>query len=238
MYNDKKVTVCITSYNRLDLLKQTIDSFIKLNTYPIERIAVIEDSANPAMRDAIIAEYGDKIDLIYNEQSIGQVLSIDKIYKTVNTQYIFHTEDDYQYIGNPNFIKESVELLEERNDIHQVWIRHLENFVCSHGSVENGSAQFEKEILQSTSGIKYRMYKQAYFDLWSGFSWNPGLRRTQDYINMFPEGYAAFITPENKHSGVVIESKCSEHALKQGYRGVFMIDGACNNMGVTRGTYK
>ena len=40
------VTVVITSCNRVDLLERTIDSFIKYNTYPIDRYILIDDSAN------------------------------------------------------------------------------------------------------------------------------------------------------------------------------------------------
>lgn len=228
--SDKKVTLCITSFDRFDLLKQTIDTFTALNTYPLERIVVIEDSTSLAMKENIIREYGDKVDLIFNEQRIGQAPSLDKMYNTVTTQYIFHTEDDYFYSGNANFVKDSVEILEERPDIHQIWIKHMSDFV---GESRN---QFEDEVLKTSSGVEYRLVKLSD---WCGFSWYPGLRRTADYHKMFPNGYGHFITPEYLVSGVQTEHQCNKHAYAQGYRGAYLVNTAGSHTGINgRQTYK
>lgn len=40
------VTLVITSCNRFDLLKKTIESFSRNNTYPIREVIIIEDSGN------------------------------------------------------------------------------------------------------------------------------------------------------------------------------------------------
>jgi len=230
--SNKNVTLCITSYDRFDLLKQTIDSFTSLNTYPIERIVVIEDSTKLEMKENILKEYGNKVDLIFNENRIGQAPSIDKMYNTVTTKYIFHTEDDYLYSGNPNFIKDSIDLLEERQDLNQVWAKHFSDFV---GESCN---QFESEVLRTSSGVDYRLLKQN-FGGWCGFSWFPGLRRLEDYHKMFLNGYGKFITPEYLVSGVQTEGECNTHALKQGYRAGYLINTSCGHVGIKgRETYK
>jgi len=229
------VTVCITSFNRFDLLKQTIDSFNKLNTYFIKRIIIIEDSVNLEMKNKISQEYGTKIDLIFNDQNIGQALSIDKMYQTVDTEYIFHSEDDYIYSGNANFIKDSIDILEERKDVHQIWIRHINDYAINNINI---NSVLEQEELLTVNNIKYRMIKSPHGGGWCGFSWNPGLRRTDDYNKMFPNGYGEFIIPEYKHSGVHIESFCNNNAMKRGYRAALLINGACNNLGTRNSTYK
>lgn len=236
--NNKKATLCITSFDRFDLLQQTIDSFINLNAHPslIERIIITEDSTKLEMKEKILKKYGSIVELIFNDKRIGQSFSIDKMYKTVTSEYIFHSEDDYLYVGNPNFVKESIDLLEEKQDIHQVWVRHLNNFYVSHGN--DGNSQFENEILQLQNGIKYKMLKQSHCRGWCGFSWNPGLRRTIDYRNMFPNGYSTFADPNHMISGVETEFYCNSSAKRQGYRAALLINGACNNMGVGRATYK
>lgn len=238
MSYDQMITLCITSFDRFDLLQQTIETFLGLNAHPnlIKRIAIIEDSTKPYMQTNILKKFGHKVDLIFNDIRVGQAPSIDKIYNTVDTKYIFHTEDDYQYIGNPNFLKESVEILEERGDIHQIWIRHFNNFYVSHGP--RGLLQFENEILKSTSGIDYKMLKANHDGGWCGFSWNPGLRRTDDYHKMFPNGYGEYIDPNHMHSGVQTEARCNNRARECGYRAAILINGACNNVGVGRATYK
>lgn len=228
----KTVTVCITSFNRFDLLKDTIDSFRKLNQYPITRFVVIEDSQNKDMHKKLKETYNDgSIDFIFNEENLGQIKSIDKMYATVDTDYIFHSEDDYQYIGNPNFIQDSMDILEEREDLNQVWLRHLANYVVSHG--ENGLKRFEPEVLKTASGVPYRMVKNN--GGWCGFSFNPGLRRLSDYKRLYPNGYAIYI---QEGHGVLSEFACSKHAAKNGYKAALLVNGACHNMGQYVSTYK
>lgn len=239
LMQNKTVTVCVTSYDRFDLLKQTIDSFRSLNTHAIERFIVVEDSAKPEMRDRISREYGDTIDLIFNEVNLGQPRSIDKAYRTITTDYIFHTEDDYLYVGNPNFIQDSIVILEERADVHQVWLRHLENYLVSHGRAaldgEDGVRFFEDEVLFTTTRVPYRLVRLPHWGSWCGFSWNPGLRRTSDYRRLFPDGYAAHVAPDKV--GFEAEYCCNLHAMENGYRAAFMVDGACNNVGHEASTF-
>ena len=42
----KEITLCLTSCNRWNLLEKTIDSFLKLNSYPIKEYLIYEDSNN------------------------------------------------------------------------------------------------------------------------------------------------------------------------------------------------
>ena len=231
----KTVSLCITSFNRFNLLKQTLGSFLKLNTYPIEKIFIIEDSTNPQMKTSILNTYGNTVELIYNDQNIGQAKSIDKMYSQVQTDYIFHSEEDYFYDGNANFIEQSIDILEERKDVHQIWCRDINNFDITHHSA--ALDQFESDTLTTISGTEYRMVKSPY-NGWCGFSWNPGLRRLSDYKNMFPNGYAVHVEPGLEHSGVHTECNCNKHAMSQGYRAAILINGACINMGVCCGTYK
>lgn len=231
--SDNKVTVVITSYNRFDFLKQTIDSFLLLNSFPIERFVVIEDSVNLEMKSKIEETYGDKVELIFNEVNLGQPASIDKAYKTVTTKYIFHSEDDYFYTGNSNFIQNSIDILEERKDVYQIWMRHLDNYAVSHGP--EGVKQFEDAVHRTSTNVAYRMLKLPHCGNWCGFSWNPGLRRTEDYNRLFPNGYAAHVTHER---GAHAEYNCNVHAMANGYRAALLVNGACNNMGQDFSTFK
>jgi len=222
-YNDGRITVVITSYNRWNMLQQTLDSFMSVNRYPVERFVVIEDSMNKEIAHNIINKYGDKVDLIFNAKRIGQAPSLDRIYHTVYTQYIFHSEDDYLYDGNANWLQESKEILDERSDINQVWCRHWEDYADN-----GGYDQFENDIFKTSTGVSYKMLKLGD---WCGFSWNSGLRRTEDYLKMFPEGFAKFTGPESFVSGVETEYRCDRHVAKFGYRGAILLKGACWNKG-------
>lgn len=221
----KDITFCLTSCNRFDLLQITLDSFFELNKYPIKRYLVIEDSGLPEMRDKILSKYGDRIELIFNETNLGPFKPIDKMYSMVDTEYIFHSEDDWKYEGPANFIEQSLDILEERKDIHQVWMRK---------GIE--LSWIEKQSHLTKNKTEYRMVKNPHLDVWCGYSFNPGLRRKSDYDRMFPNGCSEFIVP-GEFAGLT-ELKCNLHAAKQGYRAASLLKGSCVHIGDGRTTLK
>lgn len=227
------VTLCITSFNRFHLLQPTIDSFLALNTYPVERIVVIEDSTNPDMQAQIKSTWGDKVDLIFNESRLGQPASIDKAYRTITSKYIFHSEDDYLYEGNPNFIKDSIDILEERADVNQIWCRHRDDLT---NYIGNLTFILEPENLQTSTNVPYKLLFPRIGGEWCGFSWNPGLRRLSDYQTMFPNGFASCIMPGDISS--LAEARCDHHARDQGYRAAYLVNSCCRDKGRAQSTFK
>ena len=57
-----------------------------------------------------------------NETRIGQIKSIDKAYKEVKTEYVFHCEDDWEFLRE-GFIEKSMEMLKEDPKIAVVGLR-------------------------------------------------------------------------------------------------------------------
>ena len=112
------ITVCVTSCNRWELLEQTLDSFLNLNTYPIERYLLHEDSDNVDIVNKIKEKY-PMFEVFGSGYNVGLLKSIDNLYSLVKTDYIFHLEDDWNFESNSNFIQESLNVLENK-DIHQV----------------------------------------------------------------------------------------------------------------------
>ena len=109
------VTAVITSCGRFDLLEETLDSFFEFNTYPIKKIIITEDSTEGKKLEKLISKYKDKkqnFQLIVNETRLGQLKSIDKAYREIDTKYIFHCEDDWKFFKK-GFIEKSIKLLEE-----------------------------------------------------------------------------------------------------------------------------
>ena len=84
------VSLVITSCGRFDLLERTLDSFFEYNTYPIKEVIITEDSTEGKKLEKLVSKYKDQnFKLIVNETRIGQIKSIDKAYKEVNTEYVF-----------------------------------------------------------------------------------------------------------------------------------------------------
>jgi GT2 family glycosyltransferase len=178
------VTVVVTSCDRVDLLERTMTSFLKYNTYPIDRYLLIDDSAKPLAFENIEKlnqKLGNIFELHFNYEKIGQVRSIDKMYSLVNTDYIFHLEDDWEFY-RPDFIQKSIDILHFDKKIIQPVIR---------AKNDRYGAGISQEIFQTSSGIKYRRLHLVSYLVdpvtgrwvrnYGGFTLNPGLRRTSDY---------------------------------------------------------
>jgi len=160
-----KVTLCITSCCRQDLLDKTLDSFFKHNTYPIERVIISEDST-------ISPVVNYECEILTGK--IGQIASIDRMYALVGTPYIFHMEEDWFWYKS-GFIEESLSIMEKRSDILQVWLR-------GHGDT-NG----HPIIIQPDEPFDIVEHGKG---RWHGFSLNPGLKRLSDY-KLIDDGYAS-----------------------------------------------
>lgn len=213
------ITVCITSCGRYELLKQTLDSFCTLNEYPIERWILHEDSANLELKDQIRKEY-PFIKVVGGDRNVGLLKSIDNLYALVTTPYVFHLEDDWLFSGNKHFIQESLDILEHRNDIHQVWIRK----------------DIPQDWLESYSHGFYRMVRSNHHGDWCGYSFNPGLRRIGDHRFMFPKGLEVHNT--HQKNSALSEHACNLVAAKYGYRAALLNNPACQHIGEGKSTYK
>lgn len=192
-----EVTFVMTSCGRVDLMEQTLDSFFKYNKYPIKRYIITEDSADPNVFAECInlnnKKYGGKLEFMFNETKLGQVKSIDNAYQTIDTEYVFHCEEDWEFYRS-GFIEASLKVLESDPNILQAWIRPKSDRILN---------QIEPTVQSLPDATVFRNVLPASFvvrgagerngDLvirnYMGFSWNPGLKRMADY-ELLPQGYA------------------------------------------------
>ena len=161
----KKITFALTACNRPLLLEKTLDSFLEMNTYPIEKYIINEDSGIPNVNDHLIKKYSHlNIEWIINTKQLGQIASIDNMYSKITTEYIFHCEEDWLFTDK-SFIEKSLKIMETNPKILLVWLR----------------AQ------NDTNGMPVEKFSEEYDMLrgrnkkWYGFTFNPALRRLSDY---------------------------------------------------------
>ena len=183
----KEVTVVITSCGRLNLLSKTINSFKKYNTYPIKKIIIVDDSG-----DLTIHEEADKLlpflledydhFVFFNNKRKGQLKSIDYAYSLVDTPYIFHLEDDWEFY-RPSFIEHSFKLMDNDPKLITVWLRELNDTMNHPRYKESNFVTYPAED-EPLAVLKYYYLKE--YKGWSGFSFNPGLRRHRDYKTISP----------------------------------------------------
>ena len=197
-------TVVVTSCDRHDLLERTLSSFRAHNTYSgVKRILVIEDGDGDPTH--ICCRYGAQ--LIKTGTRTGQARAIDHAYAHVDTKYIFHMEDDWEFY-RPGFIEKSRAILEHDPSTLLVWLRAWDD--------TNGhplSFQSDDDSLGVLS-----------FDFggyWHGFTFNPALRRLFDYkrLGSFADHkLGAFPSA----AGAAHEAAASAYYRNLGYRAVIL----------------
>jgi hypothetical protein len=181
----------------MDLLEKTLDSFMKYNTYPIARYIVSEDSGIVGVNNRIKAKY-PFIDFINDGIRQGQIKSIDSMYQQVTTPYIFHCEDDWQFIQG-GFIEESIALLEKYPEVINVWLRGL-NDTNGHGY---------------RWSLKHNAYKMnTNHNGWHGFTFNPTVKRLSDYKAI---GSYSDVTTFNPNDPAKSEKETGQRYYEMGY---------------------
>jgi len=120
--SNKEVTLFITSCGRPHLLKTTLLTFVKYNTYPIKEVILCEDSGIKGIVDFAKEILPYPIKFCYNEERIGQMKTIEKYIKLVETPYVFHLEDDYEFFDY-GFIELSLKILDSDPNISQVLLQ-------------------------------------------------------------------------------------------------------------------
>jgi hypothetical protein len=170
---DSEITLVITSCGRLDLLKNTLESFDRFNTAPIREVFLTEDAGDERVHAFIPAHWKNHCTVFVNRPKLGQLASIDLAYQHVTTPYIFHCEDDWEFY-RPGFVEDSMAILKARPEILQVWLRSYTHDLRVHSPYIHLGA---REIVDGVACYPLHSDKPE----WQGFSLNPGLRRVKDY---------------------------------------------------------
>jgi len=223
------VTLVITSCNREALLDKTLESFVKMNTYPVALTYIIDDSGVVGCNDYVVEKYKDVLNIrsIYNPVNLGQVQSIDKVYSYVRTKWIFHCEEDWQFL-QPGFIEKSMHVFAENPDekIYTVWLRpHW----CTSGhpivrdNLNRGYYAMKKDFSYVDKGVTYT---------WGGITFNPGLRKTTDCLLVHPYSLRC---EKSSHNGktYVGEYTINKEYVQRGYYAMILADpeGHVNHIG-------
>jgi len=205
------ISVTLTHYKRLDLLKKTFNSFISTNRYPIDEFIIIDDSGDESYSNEIKKLYGKMCDIIVNKENIGQRKSLNKLFAKCKNEYIFHLEEDWLFDNSStSYIEDSLSILKKHKDIYQVHVRHQSD--DPHTTIGD---------LNYSDNVGYKFLDNNWRGCWTGFSFNPGLRRKSDIQKMFPNGFAEFKD----------EMQASTHTKKFNYKAVRLENTACKHIG-------
>jgi len=214
------VTLVITSMDRMDLLEKTVESFFRNNTYPITKTLIIEDSGKEldfsSVEQHIVGDY----EIIQNETNLGQFASLDKVYSKVETEWIFHCEEDWEFIDS-GFIEDSMEVFESyQGKLFTVW-------VCA-SKIHKNPGRVLIGDHQTKSGKTFRILSPT--DAMGGYTLNPGLRRTEDVMRPHPYRELSMNGQSNREWVLA-----RLYIQKWGYRAAWIVDSHyCEHLGYGR----
>ena len=249
----KTVSVVLTSGSlrdpegRKEILLRTVQSFLKFNTYPIEKFIITEDSPcfvsldyvmaaltkNPLIQEAI---------LINDGKNYGQVYRIDQGYSLVESGFIFHCEEDWEFV-KLGFIETSLDVLNDDNifSVHlhgyhdyisprfgdQGWsvmdaphlsFKNYEEAFMILGSTEYNTSQYKYPFFVANKQ-KFKKIKKNWNSVFAGFSFNPGLRRLKDYQSVEP--YSNLLDKTDRvpewDPGTELEIVAGQHYSDEGF---------------------
>ena len=179
-------TVCLTSCARFDLLERTLESLLPRLEGPCKRIIIGEDSGDCEIFNVVEHFQSDApfIYVILNHRRLGICRNIDRIYAEVDTDWIFHCEDDWEF-SRDGFIRESFSVMQDAG-ISSVNLRDISDFGLGFWSPV-GDSHYVANV-DVAGGI-------------AGLHFNPGLRRMHDYHTIGPYGRLA---PNSRETDVSI----------------------------------
>ncbi|WP_411819177.1 glycosyltransferase [Hyphococcus formosus] len=173
-YTPKPYTIVITSCGRFDLLGQTLASLFAHLDRPPAKTILIEDSTDQAVK-AVAQQVSHPIDVIVNDQQLGQIASIDKAYALVETPLIFHCEDDWAF-HRSGFIAESEVILDAHPNVAMVGLRARDQL----------NKRIQHMPQRQLDGLAYFLHDPSLHPEYFSYSFNPGLRRLADYHRIGP----------------------------------------------------
>jgi hypothetical protein len=203
-----EVTMVVTCCGRVDLLEITLESFFTYNTYPIKKVIITEDSGVKQNFEKVKSLVPYDLTIIENSTNIGQIASIDKAYSLVDTDYIFHCEEDWQFYDS-GFIEKSFEILATNPKLFTVWLR-------AYNDTKNHAIMFDEKFSISNNDYYYLM-DGARKKHWCGFTFNPGLRRTRDCMIFHPYNNLK-VKKEKNNMMIMGEIDLSIYYQELGYR--------------------
>ena len=167
------ITLFITSCGRPDLLKRTLQSFVKFNTAPIKSVILCEDSGIIGIADFAIDILPYPTKLFYNEKRIGQMKTIEKYTPLISTPYVFHLEDDYEFFDS-GFIELSFKIMATDSNISQVL---LEDYQCLYPHIDINNEQCYKALtnIDINNELKYNNGDGPL----SPYTWRPSLKKIE-----------------------------------------------------------
>lgn len=170
---DSDITAFILSCNRLDLLHQTITSFMQTKDLPT-KIVIVDDSGCDSVFEHLVNNYGVYADVVCFPTNRGLWWAKDFMVSYCDTEYIFYVEDDWLFLKN-GYLSKSKEILAKHREIGSIDIswRTFE---------EEGLDSYEATLIDDLFYYKKPWRISQYHLHWFIWQGSPNLKRREDLI--------------------------------------------------------
>ena len=216
------VTFFLTSYKRHDLLKTSLETFVKYNTYPIEHGIIVENSDLDLewIRDILPFK---RLDLIHCPSHYHQIHKVDAYYGMIETPYVFHSESDMEFFKE-GFIEPSKKILEHDPWCINVWLKCYEQVWAECNKPENltyagrATPPFHRQF--KLDDITYWNVNNCMHGEWGlGFTFQPGLHRVEDWRRYGSyENILQKVAPwVDRNNGAQVERNLCRHYIMEGF---------------------
>ena len=202
-----KTTLLITACGRPDLLLRTLQSLNKCyRLVDFAAVWVNEDGVGTD-NSAISAEF-PCVRWVDSAPGRGHMASLTSLYANVDTPWIFHCEDDWEFYAG-GFMERSRLRLQSEQRALQVWLR-------AHNDTNN------HQIKRTPTGLIMALdghpiaRNRPPRHIWRGFSLNPGLRRAAEFANF------DFVKVADGRTGWRAEQHIGEYFYDRGYHAAIL----------------
>lgn len=191
------ISMLVTSCNRHDLLKTTLESFYAVCDQEPQELIIFEDSEAEQpefLKEFIWKQRGLK--WIAGHERRGQAFACAKLITEAKHDFVFWCEDDWMFQNRQSpFMRESKDILNAHSNIICVTLRGDTGWhPLVHGDLH---------------------IPQPYWrGVWGGWAWNPGLRRLTECRELILPNVAKQIGA----NGLTHEEALSKMLLDMGYR--------------------
>lgn len=230
-----KITLTMTTCKRLELFKQTMNTFLNCceDIHLIDNWICIDDNSSEEDRKEMLKLYPFITFYMKNLSIKGHPQSMNIIRNIVNTPYIFHLEDDWKFIKKDKYITKCLEVLGENEKIGQCLLNKNYGEINTDINVKGGDYKITKtglryyihEYVKTEQDLIKWIQKHSYEGLnsnyWPHFSLRPSLIRKKilNELGEFNEKVSHF------------ELKYSELYVNKGYVSAFLEDINCLHIG-------
>lgn len=231
------VTFTTTTCKRLDLFKNTINSFLAccldLTTLGIDKWYVIDDNSTEEDRGEMQRLY-PFITLIKKTPSQkGHARSLNMLLKLVKTKYLFNLEDDWQFYHPDNYMTYLYEIVNDDPNVKQALLNNTYSEVPTSEKLVGGyyrrSRGMELNYIiheftrtdeeRAAFNTKWGFHPNCAY--WPHFSLRPGLSEVSifDELGIFQEDVWHF------------EMNYAYHYVDKGYQTAFLPGMVCKHIG-------